>query len=206
MKPPTGGPITGPISAGIVTQAMASTSSRLVDRAHQHQAADRRHHRAAHALHDAGDDEIGERARQRAADRAEHEHGDGGAEHGARAEAVGGPAARRDEDRERQQIGGDRELERERVGADVGGDRRQRGRDHRRVHVLHEQRDRDDQRDDAVRAHANGDSGGVAACSHQYARRGEDHGRRGFITAIPECPRNQRMSRAIDPRQPKSGP
>ena len=29
MKPPTGGPITGPISAGIVTQAMALTSSRF---------------------------------------------------------------------------------------------------------------------------------------------------------------------------------
>jgi hypothetical protein len=29
MKPPTGGPITGPISAGVVTQAMALTRSRL---------------------------------------------------------------------------------------------------------------------------------------------------------------------------------
>ena len=67
----------------------------------------------------------------------------------ARAEAVGGPAADRNEDREREQIGGDRELQRQRAGADVGGDRRQRGRDHRRVHVLHEQGDRDDQRHDA---------------------------------------------------------
>ena len=87
--------------------------------AHQHRAADRRHHGAAHALHDAGDDEVGQRARQRAADRAEHEHRDGGAEHGAGAEAVGGPAARRDEDRQRQEIRGDGELERQRVGADV---------------------------------------------------------------------------------------
>ena len=30
MKPPTGGPSTGPISAGVVTQAMAPTSSRLL--------------------------------------------------------------------------------------------------------------------------------------------------------------------------------
>ena len=30
MKPPTGGPSTGPISAGVVTQAMALTSSRLL--------------------------------------------------------------------------------------------------------------------------------------------------------------------------------
>ena len=29
MKPPSGGPITGPISAGTVTQAMASTSALL---------------------------------------------------------------------------------------------------------------------------------------------------------------------------------
>ena len=29
MKPPTGGPSTGPISAGVVTQAMALTKSRL---------------------------------------------------------------------------------------------------------------------------------------------------------------------------------
>ncbi len=30
MKPPTGGPITGPINAGVVTQAMARTKSRLL--------------------------------------------------------------------------------------------------------------------------------------------------------------------------------
>ena len=58
MKPPTGGPITGPISAGMVTQAIALDQLALGDRAHQHQPPDRRHHRAAHALHDARDDEI----------------------------------------------------------------------------------------------------------------------------------------------------
>ena len=42
----------------------------LVDRAHQHEAADRRHHGAAHALHDAGDHEILQRRRHRASDRA----------------------------------------------------------------------------------------------------------------------------------------
>ena len=88
--------------------------------------------------------------RQRAADRAEDEHDDGEAEHVARAEAVGGPAARRDADGEREQVGGDGELERQRIGAERARDRRQRGRDHGRVHVLHEQRDRDDERDDAV--------------------------------------------------------
>ncbi len=125
----------------------------LVGAAHQDQARHRRHHRAAHALHDARDHELGQRVRQRAADRAQHEHGDRAAEHGAGAEAVGGPAADRDEHREREQVGGDRELERERVRADVGGDRGERRRDHGRVHVLHEQGDRDDQRHDAFGQH-----------------------------------------------------
>ncbi len=97
MKPPTGGPITGPISAGVVTQAMALTNSRLLMLRTQHHAPKLAHHGAAHALHDAGDDEIGERARQRTADRPQHEHGDRRPEHRAGAEAVGGPAARRDE-------------------------------------------------------------------------------------------------------------
>ena len=43
------------------------------------------------------------------------EDDDGGAEHGARAEAIGDPAADRDEDREAQQIGGDGEVEVDRV-------------------------------------------------------------------------------------------
>jgi hypothetical protein len=30
MKPPTGGPSTGPMSAGVVTQTMAPTNSRLL--------------------------------------------------------------------------------------------------------------------------------------------------------------------------------
>src|SRR6516225_7578052 len=63
----------------------------------------------------------------------------------ARAETDGGPAAHRDEDREREQVGGDRELKRQRARADIGGDRRQRGGDDGRVHVLHEQGDRHDQ-------------------------------------------------------------
>jgi len=124
-----------------------------VDGAHQDEAADRRHHGAADALHDARHHEPGERARERAADRACDEHRDGGAEHRARAEPVGGPAARRDEDGEREQVAGDGELERERAGADIGRDRRQRGGDHGRVHVLHEQRDRNDKRHQAVGGH-----------------------------------------------------
>jgi hypothetical protein len=72
-----------------------------------------------------------------------------GGKDAARAEAVGGPAARRNEYREREQIRRDREFQRQRIGADIGGDRRQRGRDHRRVEIFHEQRARDDQRHEA---------------------------------------------------------
>ena len=50
MKPPSGGPTTGPTSAGIVSQLSACTSCVLRHRAQQHQAPDRHHHRAAHAL------------------------------------------------------------------------------------------------------------------------------------------------------------
>ena len=56
------------------------------------------------------------------------------------------PAAERDEDGEAQQIGGDREVEAERVLVQRPRDRRQRGGDHRRIQVLHEQRAGDDQR------------------------------------------------------------
>ena len=76
MKPPSGGPITGPTSAGTVTQAIGIDQRALVDRAQQHQPADRRHHRAAEALQDARDHEIGDGGGQCAADRAHHEDGD----------------------------------------------------------------------------------------------------------------------------------
>ena len=131
----------------------------LVDRAQQHQPSDRRHHRAADALQDARDHEIGDRGGQRAADRADHEDGDGDREHHARAEPVGGPAARRNEHRQRQQIRGDGELQRQRAGADIGGDRRQRGRDDRRIHVLHEQGGGHDERDQAFFVHQDSGEG-----------------------------------------------
>ena len=99
-----------------------------VNAAHQNEAPNGRHHRSTHALEDARQHELVEGTRDRAADRAEHEHGDRRAKHRARAETIGGPTAERDEDRKREQVGGDRELERERARADVGGDCRQRGR------------------------------------------------------------------------------
>src|SRR5262249_29993729 len=143
MKPPSAGPISGPISAGRVTHTMALISSRLSTL--------RTRMRRATGVIIAPPMPSTMRATTNSEsepDRAEHEHGDRPPNPGARAETAGGPAAHRDEDRKRKQVGGDRKLKRERAGADVGGDRRQRGGDDGRVHVLHEQGDRHDQRHD----------------------------------------------------------
>ena len=55
------------------------------------------------------------------------------------AEAVGTPAADRNENRKAQEIGGESQLQYDGVGAEVLGDGRQRRGNHRRVHVFHEQ-------------------------------------------------------------------
>ena len=118
----------------------------FLDRPQQHQAADRHHHRPAHPLHDPRHDESGERIGAAAADRAQGEDDDRGAEHPARAKPVGGPAADRDEDGKAQQIAGDRHIEPQRALVERAGDRRQCRRDHGRIEVLHEHRAGDDKR------------------------------------------------------------
>ena len=122
----------------------------LVDAAHQDQPADRRHHRSAQALHDAREDEL--LSECEAAQPIEPRTKTPMARRNTlRApEAVGGPATRRDADREREQVRGDGELQRQRVGAERARDGRKRRRDHRRIHVLHEQRYGDDHRHHAV--------------------------------------------------------
>ena len=153
MKPPSGGPSSGPTSAGSVTQTMALISSRLLTL--------RTRIRRPTGVIIAPPMPSTMRATTNWLSEPDSAQpiepsmntAIAGAEHRARAEAVGGPAADRDEDGKRKQVGGNGELERQRVGADVGGDRRQRGRDDGRVHVLHEQGDRHDQRDDAIGRH-----------------------------------------------------
>ncbi len=93
MKPPSGGPITGPISAGMVSQASAEISSdfgtvrKMTSRPTGTIMAPpmpwmmRNRTKSREPL------------REAARRRAEREHDDGRAEHGARAEAVGHPAA-----------------------------------------------------------------------------------------------------------------
>ena len=81
--------------------------------------------------------------------RGEGEDADRRAEDGARAIAVGDPAARqRDEDREAQHVGGDAEAELHRVGAEGLRHRRQRRRDDGAGEGLHEEGAGDDERDD----------------------------------------------------------
>ncbi len=102
MKPPSGGPITGPISAGMVSQASAEISSafgtlrRITSRPTGTIMAPPMPWRMRKATKSGSD--CGEAAGRRA----DGEHDDGGAEHGARAEAVGHPAADGDEHGERQ--------------------------------------------------------------------------------------------------------
>ena len=159
MKPPTGGPTSGPISAGMVSQAMAETSSRFgVARTSTSRATGviiappmpcRKRASTKSTSEPENAQAIEPMTKTPIAD----------AEDALGAEAVGHPAADRDEDGERDEIGGQRQLERDRAGADIVGDRRQRGRDDGRIHVLHEQGDREDERDGSVQGAVSGDIG-----------------------------------------------
>src|SRR5713101_1974092 len=120
MNPPSGGPITGPTSAGTVTQAIAFTSALL--------SIERSSTSRPTGVIIAPPKPCTMRAITKsvtepdsAADRTHHEDRDGDGEHHARPEPIGGPAARRNEYRQRQQIRGDGELQCQRAGADIRG-------------------------------------------------------------------------------------
>ena len=104
MKPPSGGPITGPISAGTVSQASAEISSafgtvrRMTRRPTGTIMAPPMPWTMRNRM------KSGEPLGEAAGRRAQREHDDGGAEHGAGAETVGHPAAYGDEHGQRQQI------------------------------------------------------------------------------------------------------
>ncbi len=128
---------------------MAATSSRRLGRSHQHEPGDRGHHRAADALEEAAS------ARRSAArsEKAQQIEPAMNTTMAARKTFLapnlsaiqpesGMKMASADE------IRGQRKLERNRLGTDIGGNRRQRGSDDGRVHVFHEQGDREDERDD----------------------------------------------------------
>ena len=118
--------------------------------AQQHEPPDRHHHRAAQTLNDAREHDLEQRMREARQDRADGEDGDGGAKHAPRAEFIRRPAGERDEDGERQQIGGEREFERHRVFMQIRRHGGEGGGEHGAVELLHEQGGRDDQRRDDV--------------------------------------------------------
>src|SRR5215472_10739790 len=130
MNPPSGGPITGPTSAGTVTQAMALTSALLsIERNSTSRPtgviiAPPMPCTMRAITKPVTDSESAQpiEPTMKTATAAEKNQ--------ARPEAIGGPAAGRNEHGKRKQIGGDRELQRQRARADIRGDRRKRGRNH----------------------------------------------------------------------------
>ena len=148
MKPPSGGPTTGPEQRGHRQIVDRANEVRLRHRTENDDAAHRHHHRAANALHEARNHERAERGGGRAHQRAGHEDADGRAKHRARTEAVGHPAADRNEDAEADHVGRDGKLEGDGVLAEIARQNGQRRHDDRAVHVFHEHRARDDQRND----------------------------------------------------------
>ncbi len=80
---------------GQVTDGFDQFSTR--HRAENHDAPDRHHHGAAYTLQKARSDKCRQRAGCGAHQRTRQEHHDGGTEDGTRTEAIGDPAADRDE-------------------------------------------------------------------------------------------------------------
>ena len=115
--------------------------------AQHNQPANGRHQSRRRALNHARRDEAVEIRSDATGDRSQREDADGAAEDRSRSEAVGQPAARRNEDRKRQHIGGDADTELDCTDAKRLRHARQRGRDHGTVERLHEEGSRDNQRD-----------------------------------------------------------
>src|SRR5690606_39018105 len=88
-------------------------------------------------------------------------------------EPVGDPAARRDEYREAEEVGCDRDVEMERIGAQVAGDLRQRGGDDGPVEVFHEERARHDEGHDHVTGEGASHAGQKLDGAREGAKRGE---------------------------------
>ena len=92
------------------------------------------------------------------------EDADGGAKDGAGAEAVGDPAADRDEHAEAEHVARDRDLQRDGVAAEGAGHLGNGGDDDVRIHAFHEHRARDDERgDESFDGERHGESMAIAA-------------------------------------------
>ncbi len=118
--------------------------------AHEGDARDGRHHGAADALDDPGNHQHGHIDRQAAQQRTQGEDRDGLDEDALGAEPVGHPTADRDEHREGEGIAGQDGLEGEGGHAEIGGHDWDGGVEHRRVQILHKQRDGHEPRQEAL--------------------------------------------------------
>ncbi len=172
MKPPSGGPTTGPISAGMVSQASASTMSAFgAERSSTSRPtgtiiAPPRPWNTRAAISVGSECEAPHRIEPRVKTTIAARNTR------ARAEPVGDPAGGGNEHRQRQQVGGQRELQRDRILVEVARDRGQRGRQHRAVHVLHEQRGGDDEGGENRGAHGNEETAGLVAPGGARGKRG----------------------------------
>src|SRR5471030_1067838 len=115
-------------------------------RAEDDDPADRHHHRAAYALDESRERERDQRGGRRAQEGAGDKDADSETEDRARAEAVGDPAADRDEDPEAEHITGDGDLQRDGVPAESFGHFGDRGDDDVGIDAFHEHRAGDDER------------------------------------------------------------
>ena len=149
-KPPNGGPRIGPIWAGTISQVIALTNSALDTERSSTSRPIGTIMAPPIPCSDARSDQERQACGKPAQDGAESEQRDGGAENGARPEAVRHLAAHRDEHGKAQQVRGQGDVHVQRCGAEQLRHLRQRRREHGAVELLHEQRAGDDQGDRAV--------------------------------------------------------
>ncbi len=190
MKPPTGGPRIGPIVAGIISQAMAETSSdfeqaRIITsrptgdiKAPPVPCSIRAATRKAKALG------------QAAQDGTKREQPDRGAEHRAGAITVRQLAAGRDEHGEGQKIGRQRDVHAQRSGPETMSHRRKGGGQHSSIELFHEHR-------------AGHDQGGGAQAGTRRRRDAGQYslGHSGRISTIRVQPQARRLHGGLPTRE-----
>ncbi len=150
ISPPTVGPSSGPISAGMMTKFIATSSSDLGNVRMMASRPTGVIIAAPKPCRMRAATSIGTLTASPQSTDASGEQRDGGSEHAARAIAVGDPAADRDAHRQAQDVAGDDRLEAQRRHAEADRHRRDRRVDDRRVELLHEQRGGDDPRQVAL--------------------------------------------------------
>ena len=138
------GPEHGRNQGGNRDEAHNANQVGLGERAHQREPANRHHERAAHALQRCGRRRgDGCCCREPQSNEPKSEQTDGGGEDAARSEAIGHPAADRNEYCKAERVAGEHGLHGERSDVQRLGDRWNGGVQNSRVQRLHEERDRD---------------------------------------------------------------